>query len=101
MLYPLSYVPSTFFEYNTSCRKWLVDRANSIDRLQTAGPMRVLLARACIRQFSQPETANFDDYRQNNTTIDKIIDFDITKIRLTFDRGSASTTANTARINFL
>lgn len=35
-----------FFEYNTSCRKWLVDRANSIDPLQTAGPMRVLLARA-------------------------------------------------------
>ena len=71
MLYPLSYVPSTFFEYNTSCRKWLVDRANSIDPLQTAGPMRVLLARAraFIRQFSQPETANFDDNRQNNTTI--------------------------------
>ena len=32
---------------------------------------------------------------------DKIIDFDITKIKLTFDRGSASTTANTARINSL
>jgi hypothetical protein len=37
MLYPLSYVPSTFFEYNTSCRKCLVN-ASKFDR-QSPNPL--------------------------------------------------------------
>lgn len=37
MLYPLSYVPSTFFEYNTSSRKWLVN-ASKFDR-QSPNPL--------------------------------------------------------------
>ena len=64
--------------------------------------MRVKLARA-IGYQAVLEARGWEFYLNghNNTTMGKIIDFNLAKIRFTFDRGRASTTAKIARINSL
>ena len=64
--------------------------------------MRVELARAIKYQpVLEARDCKFYLTRQNNTTMGKIIDLNLTKIRFTFDRDRPSTTAKIARINSL
>ena len=91
-----------FFEYNTSCGKWRVPIANFLTWLQTAWPMRVQLARAIVYQaVLEARDCKFYVNCQKNTTIGKIIGFNIAKIRFTFDRSLASTVGNMACSNSL
>ena len=61
--------------------------ANSIASLQTAWCVRVILARAIVYQaVFAPGDCTFYLNGHNNTTIGKIIDFNLAKIRFTFDR---------------
>ncbi|WP_216670667.1 hypothetical protein [Microcoleus asticus] len=62
--------------------------------------MRVQLACAIGYQvLLEPRDCKFYLKGHNNTTMGKIIDFNLANIRFTFDRGRASTTAKIVRIN--
>jgi hypothetical protein len=64
--------------------------------------MRVQLARAIVYQaVLEARDCKFYLNGQNNTTIGKIIGFNIAKIRFTFDRSLASTVGNMACSNSL
>ncbi len=77
MLYPLSYVPSTFPSITRLAENGKDDR--KFDRQFPNHAGRYGFNSRTYQAVLTAETANFDDYGHNNTTMGKIIDSNLSK----------------------